>query len=101
MTSGACEIDGSLHPLAAGVVVSLHATEGCGLRARLGVRLTFDDCINVTTLVCGMAVFVTHTTHQVAVAAVSPHMSHVQVVGLVVADIAHSPVHGELFNVNS
>jgi hypothetical protein len=48
-----------------------------------------------------MALFVTHTAQQVAVAAVSPHMSHVQVVGLVVANIAHSPGHGELFNVNS
>ena len=38
MTSGSCATGGSVHPLAAGVVVSLHATEDCGLKAYLVSR---------------------------------------------------------------
>jgi hypothetical protein len=72
----------------------INVTEITGMGAVLG------NCINVATFVCSMAVFVTHTAHQVAVAAISPHVSHVQAVGLVVADVAHSPWHGEFFDVN-
>ena len=113
VTSVFCATGGSVRPLAADVVVSLHVTEGCGLIACLvsqvgeppgyilGFRLVLDDCINVSTFVCGMTVFMTHTAHQVAVAAISLHVSHVQAIGLMVTDVTHSPGHGELFDVNA
>jgi hypothetical protein len=48
-----------------------------------------------------VTILVAHLTHRSAVGAISPHVSHVQKIGLMVAYIAHSSGHGELFDIDS